>query len=89
MRKAMIVLGLLTVLTSNMITGCGKSEGEKKKNLVGAYIDRDDSSEYFILEEDGIYRYHHEKLGYDLTGKWETKDNKLMVSYPATGPYAP
>lgn len=89
MKKVMIVLGVFIVLISAMIAGCGKSEGEKKEALVGTYVNKDDSSEYFVLEEDGTYRYQHEKFGYDLTGEWEAKSNKLIVSYPTTGPMPP
>lgn len=89
MKTVMIILGMVIVLISSVIVGCGKNEGEKEKDLVGTYVNKDDSSEYFELEEDGTYHYHHEKLGYDLTGEWEVKGNKLIVSYPTTGPMPP
>ena len=89
MRNVMIVFGLLAVLTISLITGCSKSEGEKKKDLVGVYINEDDPKEYFVLKEDGAYRYYHEKLGLEMTGQWEVEGNKLIVSYPTTGPMPP
>ena len=82
MKKVMIVLGTVMILIGSTMVGCGKSEGEKKKDLVGTYINKDDSSEYFILEEDGTYRYYYEKLGIESTAKWKVEGNKLITVRP-------
>ena len=85
MRKVMIVLGVLIVLVSTIIAGCGKS---KEEGIVGKYVhnpkDSDLPRQIITIKEDGSYRLDIDYRNSDvadttLTGRWEIIKGKIVL----------